>query len=332
MRNKEIQAAVDAIFGKKAFGNVAGRLLSNGMNANALRTNATLLKDEWKELDEIVVQISRDRLVGVNDLVSRGLVHNLKNGLGTTVLETQNASDMEEAQVDMAGVAEGKGDREEFDIGYLPLPIVHKDFQLNIRVLEASRKRGESLDTTQAAIAARKVAEKTEEILFTGASTYKFGGGIIYGYVDHPSAKSVTLDNNWDDSPSNGASILADVLDMKQASINAKKTGPWLLYVPTNYEVILDDDFKANSDLTIRQRIKQIEGIQEVKVADKLTADTVVLVELSPETVRMVIGLQPTTVEWETKGGMVFHFKVMSIMVPQIRADQDGNCGIVVLS
>lgn len=332
MKNKEIEAAVDSIFQGKAVGGVAARLLRSGMNVNALRSNATLLKDEWKELDETVVQISKVRLVGVNDLVSRGLVYNIRNGLGTTVLETQNASDMEEAQVDMAGVAEGKGDREEFDIGYLPLPLVHKDFQLNIRVLEASRKLGQSLDTTQAAIAARKVAEKTEEILFTGASTYKFGGGTIYGYVDHPSANSVSLSNNWDDSPSTGATILADVLDMKQASIDKKKTGPWLLYVPTNYEVVLDDDFKANSDLTIRQRIKQIEGIQDVKVADKLTADTVVLVELSPETVRMVIGLQPTTVEWETKGGMVFHFKVMSIMVPQIRADQDGNCGIVVLS
>jgi uncharacterized linocin/CFP29 family protein len=325
-------AEMDAVYRGQGHGSVAARLLANQMNPGALRTNAVLRKDEWKHLDEAVVDISRQRLVGVNDLVSRGLVYNITNGLGTTVLEYETQTDMEPAEITMDGSSPGTNDRVEFDLAYLPLPITHRSFQLNIRALEASRKLGQSLDVTQAMVAARKVAEMVETTLFTGAGALTFGGGTLRGYLDHPNRQTVTLAANWDASASTGATILADVIALKQASIDVNRFGPWILYVPTAYETVLDDDFKANSDLTIRQRLLEIAGIEDVKVVDYLTANNVLLVELQPETVRMVIGMQPTTIEWESLGGMIHHFKVMSIMVPQIRADADGNCGIVHLS
>jgi hypothetical protein len=108
--------------------------------------------------------------------------------------------------------------------------------------------------------------------------------------------------------------------------------GPWVLYIPTAYETVLDDEFKSNSDKPIRQRIMEISGISDIKVVDKLTANNVVLVQMTTDVVRLVVGLPITTVEWTTEGGMVFHFKVMTIQVPQVRADQDGNSGIVHLS
>lgn len=315
-------------------GNVASRLIANGMDADALRTNSTLRKDEWKLLDEKVVKISRQRLVGVGDLVSRGLTYNIPNGLGVTVLETEVESDMAAAEMNMTGSARGDNDAVTFDIGYLPLPIVHRGFQISIRKLEASRKLGQPLDVTQAGIAARKVAEKVETVLFQGASTYTFGAGVLYGYVDHPSINTATLGTAWDVSSGHpGSDIVGQVREMKQKSVTAKHYGPWILYVPGNYETVMDNDYSIQyPNVTIRDRIKKIEGIEDVKVADYLADDNVLLVELQEDTIRMVIGLQPTTVEWESEGGMVFHFKVMTIMVPQIRADKDGNCGIVLLS
>ncbi|UCE65940.1 MAG: encapsulin [Candidatus Zixiibacteriota bacterium] len=309
-----------------AMGSIAAKLLANKMNPNILRTNATLRKDEWKHFDETVVDVARQRMVGVQDLVSRGLSYNLTNGLGQMVLEYEQVSDALEAQMDMTGEARGRNDRVEYTLGYLPLPITHADFDINVRALTASRNLGQSLDTVQAAVAARKVSEKTETILFQGASTYTYGGGTIYGYCDFPSRNTGSLTANWDES---GADPVADVIAMKQKSIDDKHYGPWMLYIPTNYEGVLDEDFKANSDITIRERIKKIGNIADVKVADYLTADNVVLVELRPETARIVIGMQPTNVEWQTEGGMIFHFKVMAIMVPQLRADDNGNCGIV---
>jgi uncharacterized linocin/CFP29 family protein len=333
MPKKKLIADVDAFYKGQAYGNVAQKLLANGMSVNALRTNSTLRSDEWKHLDETVVEIARNRLVGVNDLVSRGLTYNIPNGLGKTVLEYEDISDMSDAEVNIDASTRQGNDRVAFSIGYLPLPVIHKSFQISARVLEASRTMGQPLDSVQAAVASRKVAEMAETILFTGGSNLTFGGGTIYGYEDFPNRNTETLVTQWTASAATAAVIRDDVLAMKQASIDAKHFGPWILYVPTGYETVLDEDFSTSySNNTIRDRLLKIGGIVDVKVSDYLTAHNVVLVELSPETVRMVIGLQPTTVEWSAEGGLIFLFKVMTIMVPQLRADQDGNCGIVHLA
>lgn len=341
-----------------SMGSIAQKLMANNMSPYALKpwigedgrhyqtvmmggqpraiplvnATATLRKDEWKQLDTAVLFAAQERLIGVQDLVSRGLTYTIGNGLGTTVLEYQDASELTDAELTMDAVTPSQRDRLEFDLKYLPLPIIHKDFSYNIRALSASRAGGTPLDTTTAMQAARKVSEKVETILFTGSSTYSFGGGVIYGYLDYPYRNEVTLSANWDDSGSTGETILDDVRAMKQASIDAKHYGPWILYVPTNYETTLDDDFKSASDKTIRQRILEIDGIQEVKVADKLTDDNVLLVQMTSDVVRMVEGLALQTVEWQEGGGMTTNYKVMTIMVPQIRSDQSGNCGITHLS
>ena len=293
---------------------------------------ATLKKDEWKQLDDAVLMTAKQRLIGVADLYSRNLVYRIGNGLAKTVLEYQDMSELTGAEMTMDAVTPSQKDRPEYDLKYLPLPIVHKDFSYNIRALAASRTGNMPLDTTTASLAAGVVADKVEGMLFNGASSFAYGGGTIYGYTDHPSKNDVTLSVNWDASAKTGELIVDDVRAMKQASIEAMHYGPFVLYIPTGYETVLDDDYKSTSDKTIRQRILEIDGVNEIKVADKLTANKVVLVQMTPDVVRIVDGLGMTTVEWQEGGGMTTNYKVMTIMVPQIRADQAGNCGVTVLS
>jgi len=327
-----MKANVDMIYKGTGSGAAAARLLANGMDVSALRTNDLLLYDEWKEIDKAVLKAYQQRLVGVADLEARGLTYNIPNGLGKTVFAYQNASDIEAASISMDGVTRGQRDRQKYDISYLPLPIVHADFSFSIREIEASRNGNMPLDTAMAEAAARKVAEKVEEILFQGASTYTFGGGALYGYADFASRNTGDLTGAWSTSAVDGSEILNDVLTMKQALISDRRYGPYALYVPTAYETTLDDDFKANSDKSIRQRIQEVSGIEIVKVADFLTAGKVVLTQLASDTVRIVNGLDITTVQWETEGGMKVNFKVMCIKVPQIQADQEGRCGVAVYS
>ena len=345
---------MDFIFDGQVVGTVAQRLAAANFSANALRpflgekggafinnhdnsgviptTNALLRKDEWLQLDKTVIDIARNRLGAVSDLVSRGLVYNIPNGLGTTVLQWEDVSDMTSAEIDMDGVTRGKNSRLNFELRSLPLPITHKEFQINIRTLTASRNMGQPLDTMQAAVCSRKISESNEQALFTGISGLTFAGGSVYGYLNAPNRNQVSLAKSWSASGTTGSEILADVLAMKQASLNSKRYGPWVLYIPTGYEVILDDDFKTNSDKSVKTRILEVSGIQSIKVSDYLTADNVVLVEMSPDVVRMVIGMNPTVVDWGEQGGMINHFKVMSIMVPQVRYDQNGSSGITHLA
>ena len=327
-------------------GNAGSRLLAASMDAGVLRPwqgkdghyyanirgsvrrvdNATLRRDEWIDIDNAVLKAAQTRLIGVADLVNAGLTYEVSNGLGKTVLEYQDQSDISAAEVTMDAETRTTRDRPEWDTNYLPLPVTHKDFQFSIRALEASRTRGEPLDMTMAELAGRKVAEKVESILFTGLSAYTHGGGTIRGYLDQPNRNTVSLTANWDDTVSN---VLTDVLGMKQASIDARYYGPWQIYIPTNFETAIDDDFKTNSDRSVRERILAVSGISGVKVADSLTADNVLMIQMTSDVVRMVIGLSIMTVEWDSNGGLTKNFKVMAIMVPQIRNDQDGRCGVV---
>lgn len=299
--------------------------------ANVPATYATLRRDEWKTLDDAVLRISETRLGGVQDLIDNGLVYNLGNAMGTTVLEYHDVSDALTAELTMDGVPRAPGDRPKYTTNYLPIPIIHADYEINARVLEASRKLGNPLDTTLAERAARKVNEKLESMLFTNV-TYAFGGGTIYSYVNHPDVNLVTLSGQWDSSARSGADMLEDVLNMKQASINAYHYGPWMLYIPTTYETKLDEDYDTTRGNTIRERILAIAGIKGIKVVDTLPADNVLLVQMTSDVVRLVRGMGIQNVEWQTEGKFITKYKVMTIQVPQIRSDQNGKSGIVKLA
>lgn len=231
----------------------------------------------------------------------------------------------------MDGITRSKNDRPVYSTTYLPIPIIHVDYEINSRVLAASRNLGNPLDTTAAERAARRVAEKLENMLFTDV-TYTFGGGTIYSYLNFPSRNTVNIDS-W--LPSGGSiskttEILRDVLAMKQASINDYFFGPWVLYIPTAYETVLDQDYDVTTPgTTVRERILKIAGILDVKVVDTLPSGNVLLVQMTSDVVRLVRGMGLTNIQWGEEGNMVTKYKVMTIQVPQIRADYNGKCGIV---
>ena len=300
-----------------------------------IQVNAgTLRRDEWKALDEAVLRIAEHRLQGTQDLIGRGLVYNLGNAMGTTVLEYHDVSDALEAGLSMDGVTRQQGDRPEFKSVYLPIPIIHADFEINERVLQVSRNMGNGLDTIMAERAARKVAVKLEKMLFTD-ETYGFGGGKIYSLVNFPHRKEYSLGTAWTSLSDNdsegtvGEQIVTQVLDMKQTMINDSQFGPYVLYVPTNYETLIDSDYNSYKTNTIRERILKISNIQDIVVVDTLTSDNIVMLQLSTDTIRIVRGLGLQSVQWATEGNFVNKYKVLTIQVPQIRADQNNNTGLL---
>lgn len=92
----------------------------------------------------------------------------------------------------------------------------------------------------------------------------------------------------------------------------------------------MEEDYSTSKgDNTMRQRLESINGIQSVKQADYLSDTTLLLVQMTPDVARMVVGMEITTVQWESHGGMQLNFKVMCILVPQLRSDFNDATGIV---
>jgi len=305
--------------------NQSGKLIAEPLPV----ANATLRKDEWKILDEAVVAAAKERLRVIADLRGAGLSYVIPNGMGKTVLETEKQSDITAATISMDPARESEGDRPEYDIENLPLPVIHKDFYFNARQIAASRNGGSPLDTTMAQLAARKVSEEAEKLALGVSSSFAYGGGTIYGLTNFPSriTKSLTSPTASSWTPQ---TLVSEILQMRQASEDRHHYGPWVLYNSPAWDQYLDDDYSAQKgDNTLRQRIEAINGIVGVRTADYLTGYQLILVQQTSDVIRVVIGMDITTVQWETQGGMRLNFKVMAIMVPQLRADFNGNTGIV---
>jgi hypothetical protein len=308
----------------------------------ALNTNATLRRDEWKQLDDAVVRAKDYRLGGIQDLITKGLTFQLGNGMGTTMLEWHDMVGNLEADLTMDGVTRNLGNRPDFQYNYMPIPIVHVDYEINFRELETSRNMGNPLDTTMAERATRAVMEKLENMLFKDL-TFSFGEkdshnrNTVYSYVNHPDRNQISLINAWDDSATTGKNIVDEIISWKQASIDDRHYGPWQIYIPPAYETILDEDYVGSTPdtapgITIRQRIMAIEKISGLKVIDTLAANTILFIQMTDDVVRLVQGLPLQNVQWETEGKFVNKYKVLTIQVPQIRADADGRSGILHIS
>lgn len=285
--------------------------------------NATLRKDAWKAMDEAILKVARERLRAADDINAAGLVHNV-NGMSQTQLDYEEGTDLGPAELTMDAINRTNNDRPEFTLRSLPLPIIHKDFQLNKRALDASRNSGSPLDTYNVEQCTRRVAEKLEDLVLIGSSTYTFAGNALYGYTDFPQRQTGSLSGDWDtlteDSTGTvGERIKNDVLGMIQLNVNANFFGPYILYIPKAYQETMQKDYNQYKDKTIKQKLMDIDGLSDVRVADRLTADTVVLVQMSSDVVRMVKGLPFTVIQWGEEGGLALNYKVMTLQVPQLR-------------
>lgn len=289
---------------------------------------ATLRRDEWMAIDEIVITAARLRMRLVSDIRGAGLEFRV-NGMSKTVLETATMTKAGKATISMDPARMSEGDRPEFDSQFLPLPICHSDFYFNLREIAVSRNGSQPLDTVMVQQAGIEVAEELEKLTLGTLDTYTYGGGTIYGLLNFPGRIITTLTDpahtGW-----TGQLLVTEVLAMRAASIAHKRYGPWVLYVSPDWGLYLDADYSAlKGDNTIRDRILAIDGIQDIRQLDFLTGKQFLLVQMTAQNLRMVVGLELTTLQWDTIGGMRQNFKVMALQVPQLRMDGDGNSGIV---
>jgi len=300
-------------------------------------TNATSLrKDEWIKFDEAVVMATRQRLRAWTDLASANSYGGF-DGMSKTILEHETQSDPGEAMVDMHGTTEGRNDAPLYKLEGMPLPITHADFFIKHRTLMQSRNMGSPLDTTTAEAAGRRVAEQIEKSVIGTVTPYAYGVSTaysqtskVYGYTTHP-ARNTKTDVTTPTGVSTNATTVSEVLGMIKTLNDDGFYGPFMMYHSTDWAPFMDADYSANKgDNTLRDRLKKIDSISDVRQLDFLTSTfTLILVQMTADVARAINGMDITTLRWETRGGMQINYKVMAIQVPQIRDDYNNNCGIM---
>jgi len=314
--------------------------------------NATSLrKEQWIELDRVVRLVARERLRAWADLAAANTFGGF-DAMARSTLEYEAMSDPGEAVVDMDALTPGRIDSPLFKLRSMPLPIIHSDFWFSERRLAESRSSGSPLDTTMAEACSRRVAEMIEKTVIgvtggvsgfayggqtTGVTAHDTSGGLgastVYGYTTFP--HRFTKTNMTVPTGSNPEVTVDNVLAMRSTLYNtAKHYGPFMLYHSTDWDQFLDNDYArlggANANMTLRDRLRKIEGIQDVRRLDFLTSTfTMLLVEMTSGVAQAVTGMDITTVQWESKGGMQKNFKVMAIKVPRLQSDFNGLTGLM---
>lgn len=308
------------------------KLILNGYDLgeiknHLLKTNASLLrKDEWEELDNTVLQVARQNLYAVQDLIDRNLTNSL-GGLGTLLSSYEKASDMTEAEVSISPITDTEEDTQSFDLASTPVPIVQKDFTLDIRRLKASRNRGAALDTTQTQTATRKVSEGSEKILVTG-SNVTLNGNKIYGYTTFPDRVQGSAPGQWSTDISNIYSTIKNMI--KDARENGGFRGPFVLYVASNLWEELMEVYTDGSGQTAKERaLDKFDELDNIRPLIDLPNGELTLVQMTSDVVQLDVAESPQVIEWNTHGQLKSHYKVMACWVPQLKSDMKGKTGIV---
>jgi len=294
---------------------------------------ATLRFQEWKQIDDAVIMSARRQMRVVADIRGAGLTYGIPNGMGKTVLVTQSMTDITDASISMDPSQTSEGDRPEFDLVNLPLPVVHKDFSFNARQIATSRNNGTPIDVSMAELSAKRVAEEVEKMTLGTLDSFTYGGGTVYGFTNFPKRITATLT----DPSSSGwtpQTLIHEIIAMRQQSINRFYYGPWMVYVSPGWDQYLDEDYfhidaSVGTAQTLRERLKKVEGVQDIRTAHFLEDMQIVMVQMTSDVVRMVIGMDVTTLQWESIGGLKINFKVMAILVPQLRSTVTNIAGHV---
>ena len=304
-------------------GSIAANFMASGFKANAMRTNAVLRHEEWLELDAALINVALPRLRIVEDLRAAGLVHNL-GGLGTIMTGYEKASDISPADVSMDGLAQSENDTIDFTEVQVPVPITHKDYRINLRKLEASRRLGESIDVMTARAAARQVAEQLEDAVFNGISSINVNGQTITGLTNQADINTLG-GTDWGTI----ANIYTDCMNAVATEEADNFFGPYDMYVATTQYGQMRQIYADGSRESAMERVlRGIPQIRSIRVSDSLTAGSAILFEMREDVIDLAIAQDIVNIEWETKGGWVMWNKVYAVMVPRVKSDYDGRSGI----
>ena len=291
----------------------------------SLCVHTTLRHEEYLRYDERLVAIARERLTGIDDLRNAGLIKSYD--FGTTVAMYERVGDVTAAEVNMDGRTDAQNDRVSYDEVGVPIPIIQKRWKLGKRQIAASRTRGAPLPTDIMEASARAVIDTCEGMLFNGLPGFTFDGKSIYGYTTHPNRNTVALAGSW--AGDNVGTVQADTVAMLKAAYDDNMFGPFTMYVAKDIWANIQRDYNDNKgDKTHLERILAYSDIATVRPGDMLADGNVLLVQLSSNVVDLAVAQDMVNVQWE-EHPMDTSFMIYAAMVPRIKADKEGRCGVI---
>ena len=303
--------------------NIPRHFVRNGeVNRSAmyrsLVENRTLREDETKQIEGALTRVARRDLRAVADLSSAGLVVPLRN-IGVTSYEFDRVAPVGKATQSMSILNLGERDLVRFARNAVPVPVTASQFELDARRQAAGTTIGEPIDVTNVEEHTRSVAETMDDTLVNGSNVV-LGANTLPGYTNFgPRHQLSYSDAPWPTISGDKEPAVTDVLAARTALRDTGFTGPYVLYIPANFDGVIDEDYKAESDRTLRDRLLAIDGIQDIRVLPTLPDNQVLLVQLTSSVVVWASGQDITTVTWDFMGGLGSRWAILNVGAPALK-------------
>lgn len=303
-------------------GNSQASVIKNGGDFDhpAFRSNASLRDDQWKEIDDAVLEISREVQNGIADIRDAGLVR--ETSLGTLFSQYETVTGTGDAEVTMSGEASDERNRVETTLNTVPVPFITKGFSFSARFQDSAQRDPGDLISAKVEDATFRVNKKLEDILFNG-SRFTVDGNTIKGYTDHPDRNQTSAAGGWDTVSNIYGTIENMMSDLESAGYPAS----WILYVadPQFGEMRAQN---TNTDTRVLDTVRDYDELQAVRRNPALPDGEAVMIKPSRRVVDLVLAEDVSAIEAEGKFGRTIDMQIAGVMAPRVKSDDAGNSGV----
>lgn len=269
---------------------------------------AQLTDEEILYIDSRVVETVRPVLVGRRLFPVFTLPH-----AGFITVRGYRRTDMSQARISLYGQGKNK-DRSIKSAFDITVPVIHKEFTIGWRDLEATRSQGLPLDTQEVENAARQVAEEEDKLLLSGEYTgWKAMG--IEGLATATNRNTEASAGAW---PANAITDLSDAIDELETDGHY---GPYALVLRGSWAAKLRQ--LVSNTATMYQTVVAELFKAGIYVSDNMYTsaggtDSALVVEPSQENFEVVVG-RDLSVFTKQDDDMNLQGKVHEVVAPRIK-------------
>ena len=249
-------------------------------------------------------------------------------------------SEIEKLQRDIHGGAAIADQSQKRERRATPIPVVYGGFSIPRREYEASMGNiGGGIDVTRTRSLLKRFKYHFEDVISGVEPVFTDEGNDLCGFLNYTgllpggeSAKNVqTRGTNWGDADSDAefAMVRRDIDTATTTLRQENVDGPFVIYVPLECKSMLNEDWKADSGLNVRQRLLQDIGVQDVRIVDRMPDDKYLVTSLDNQNAEYLDGMAPTPIVYMSLDGMTVFVRIMGIYSFVIYQSYEGKTGYV---
>jgi hypothetical protein len=290
---------------------------------------ALYTRDQWVEFETAILEVAQEPLVFFDDVAGMGKV-TIPAGLGKTMYEYRNRSFSASATTSMDGLRESNRGRFTVDTAQLPLHIYHGELSFPSRDLDIAAGSALPLDTEQGQDVTRAIQELKEDATLGLYTPNPVGGTSVEGALNFTGRNTYTIRSpatvGW--TPND---LVDDLIGMRTMLEDDNQKGPFRVWYGRGWSSYLDKDYsQAKGDNTVRARVQALDNMGSFKQVRRLSGYTIIMMAPNSTTAKIVEASGFKTVTWSERGGMLRRWLIYWAGNPLFRADDEGQCGLVV--